>query len=551
MRRALLLAVVGVAGCQVVTGAVKAPPAAPAGAHSGGTLTVALAGLDGVDPLHADTPSSRLVSGLLCDTLLDVDPTTGAVVAGLAQDASFNKGLITLTLRKNLRFTDGTPLRAADVVASLSRLASPLSASPEAGLMTEVAGYTKQSTELFSPTTTLAGVSAVDTTHVQIALTQADPSFLMALTEPATAPTSSAKATADPASVTSAPDCVGPYVLDQPWTPAATALSLSRSSGYSATNVGWTSGGRGYADHVTFDVAADETAALAAVAAGTADLAQLPADGTAAPTGSVVHRSQTAAAEYVGLPFSAEGALGEPTVRRALSMALDRAAIAQDAFGSDAVASGSFLPAGVLPSGTGPQCAAAPLIPDVAGAQALLTAAEKNELAGTTLTLTVNDDTGAKAEAADIAKAWQQAFGMTVTVAAVPFQQYVQTATAGAGFTGAFRVAWSGEAAEPVATYPTAAQQLTPLFATGSGQVANWARYQDVTFTTKLADLVTASAGVDLAQRTTAATDVLCSAMPLIPVAAGQASWVFGPGITSTRPLTRTGLPILREVYRS
>lgn len=87
----------------------------------GGDLRVALQGFGGLDPTTA-TDADRRVLSLIYDSLGRIDPATLEIIpwaaTGWAWDGDKN---YTVTLRDDLRFSDGTAYDADDVAASLNR----------------------------------------------------------------------------------------------------------------------------------------------------------------------------------------------------------------------------------------------------------------------------------------------------------------------------------------------------------------------------------------------------------------------------------------------
>ncbi len=102
---------------------------------SGGTLTFAFNADWGVlDPAVTSTTFGRNILQFIYDPLLRKDPSTGAIVPGLAEsfEASEDGKTITLHLRQGVIFQDGTPLNSAAVKFSFDRISDPALASPYA-----------------------------------------------------------------------------------------------------------------------------------------------------------------------------------------------------------------------------------------------------------------------------------------------------------------------------------------------------------------------------------------------------------------------------------
>lgn len=89
------------------------------------------------------------------------------------------------TLREGLRFSDGNPLRAADVVASFRRLMAPATVAPNASLFSAIENAPAIAAGKADPGT--LGVEALDAGTVEFRLTRPLPAFLELLAHAAAA----------------------------------------------------------------------------------------------------------------------------------------------------------------------------------------------------------------------------------------------------------------------------------------------------------------------------------------------------------------------------
>ncbi|HVV75620.1 MAG TPA: ABC transporter substrate-binding protein [Mycobacteriales bacterium] len=545
------------AACAVPGHATVKPPGSPAAAHVGGTLRIGIAAPSGVDPIAATNPSAQLVDGLLCDTLLTVDPQSGEPAPGLVSGWTFSGSTLTLQLRHGVHFSDGSSLTASDVAFSLGRLANPSFASPAAGLLNGVLGYSGLQSNLFAkPTDGLAGVQVVNDHTVQVTLSAKDTAFLYDLAMPATAPVSANAERAHPKSFVDDPVCVGPYRLRAPYRPGAKTIALTRVPGYYAQNPSYTGGGRGYAARVTFEVFGSQRAGYQAYRHGKLDLLSLPpADrGRPVPAGSALASRAATTEEFIGLPNGADATLSSVAVRHALSESLDREAVAAKVWGGGALPATGYLPAGFGASSAGTSCGAfAPITGNAAQARASLTPAELSDLRKKPLTLTVESDPRSLAEAATVADEWRQALGVRVKIAAEPWSTYLQQATVGSGFLTPFRIAWQAGAISPSPTSLDPGGFLYSLFSQNSTTLANWAHYSDLRFdTTYSLGVQPASPGAARDSVLKAVAERLCQQMPIIPLAVESSQWlVRSSAWASTRSsyLAVGGTPLLRELY--
>ena len=143
-RRRLLGAAVaiGLAATMLIGLWPQAPGSAPTASAADTSTVTILAGMPAsLDPAkHGDLGSASYVSQLY-ETLTAVDPTL-TVRPALAESWTVEDAgrRVTFTLRPNLKFSDGTPLTAADVVHSWRRLFAPGDPSPLASLAANVVG---------------------------------------------------------------------------------------------------------------------------------------------------------------------------------------------------------------------------------------------------------------------------------------------------------------------------------------------------------------------------------------------------------------------------
>lgn len=511
-------------------------------ARPGGVLRVGIPTPGSVDPGNTYEPSGDLVARTLCTPLLAADPESGDLVPAIVESWLVTDGGagLTLRLRKGVRFSDGTPLGAEDVVFTLTRIASAGYASTSADRLSEIAGYPEihgdVATEDGSARRRLAGVVLRDERTVQISLRAANAEFLRVLSSPLTAPVSKVAAEADPTNFGRNPVCVGPYRLDQPNTPGTTSLKLVRSEAYDAPDSSLTNGGRSYADEIEFRFYPDTDAARAALDDGQVDVAPArPADSPGVKSGPGPE------VEYIGLPVGSPG-FDNPAVRRALSLALDREQLIRAVFPGTRRPAAGFLPP------TAPMadsCAAVPARGNVIAARALL-AQVGADLTQLRTVFYFNDELRHRALVEEVARQWREAVGLVVTPAPVAFETYLARGERRPGFDGPFRFSWS-------VPFADADGYLFPLFATHRIGRDNFTRFSDPEFDDAL--LREARRAQDPEDRVIAyrrVTDLLCETMPMIPLTTSLSRWSITDRIGSARGLFldgATGQPLLREFY--
>jgi len=209
------------------------------GAQAGGTLTIGVI-----------TPATTFVAAdmyfanespygqAVYDSLLKADPD-GKIIPSLATEWSYNdtKTVLDMTLRSDVKFTDGTPFNAAAAAQNLIRFRD---------------GNAPNKSFLAS----LQDAKAVDDTHLQITLKQPEPALLNYLTQAPgyqAAPSSFAKPDAKTNPVGS-----GPYVLDPANTVVGSSYAFNKNPNY------WDKANQHY-DKLVIKVYNDPTAMLNAV----------------------------------------------------------------------------------------------------------------------------------------------------------------------------------------------------------------------------------------------------------------------------------------------
>jgi len=143
----------------------------------GGTITLALsAGWDVLDPAATAFTFSRQIMQFIYDPLLARDPKTSKIVPGLAQsyNVSSDGTTITLKIRGNVKFHDGTVCDADAVAFSLNRIQDPALKSPMAATIS-------------GP---VQSIKATDSSTVVITLKKPFAPFLDSLTQVSLAPVS-------------------------------------------------------------------------------------------------------------------------------------------------------------------------------------------------------------------------------------------------------------------------------------------------------------------------------------------------------------------------
>lgn len=519
---------------------------------------------------------------------------------------------VIVRLRDDVRFHDGTELTADDVVYSLSRAASAEFAGDAADLLSPIAGFEAIRGQIADAPQRLrerlGGVQSLTTHTVQIAFKELQAGTVALLTHPVTAPVSREAAEDDPEAFRSRPVCAGPYRLATAWEPGDRAIRLERFDDYHARHAAYTGGGAGYLEEIQLRIVEDlgpprgpdpdrapspEPTAPDATTSPEAepevappslqglDAALVAAERTADvaddPELTVV---QTAGpgVEYVGLPFSepqrdeprddivdveAPGKPIAPTsdpdtaerpdspdaiLRRALSQALDREAIASEAFDGGRLAATGFLPSTLGTAWSRPSPCAERIPPDgdATAARRLLDDAGIS-LEGRDLEFTFNDELRNRRLVEAVVEQWESAFGVQVTLTPLSWEEYLTQAGQVGGFPGPFRFSWS-------VPYPDADRYLHPLFHTSRIGTTNLSGYSSATVDELIVeDARRATQAEDRALLYQQVEDRLCEDLPLIPVLQERKTYAVRADRLATAAGAYAGGPrgelLLRELY--
>ncbi len=157
---ALVTVVVLLAGCGSGGSATTVTTNGSGSVQTGGTLSVATEPATNRDPAFASARSDILINQQVYDWLVEVGDNSQLLPElATAWDSSDGKTW-NFTLRSDVKFSNGTPFTADDVVYTFNRLRDAKVGSPLVSLLANV-----------------MDVTAVDATHVRFALKDANPEF--------------------------------------------------------------------------------------------------------------------------------------------------------------------------------------------------------------------------------------------------------------------------------------------------------------------------------------------------------------------------------------
>jgi peptide/nickel transport system substrate-binding protein len=523
MRKTVAVAAV-LAGVLAASGCTKAPAATGPKANVGLTeVTTASAKGDvpsltwygdyrapyTLDPIKvADYPEETIIPNI-CPSLLrrSADYSLQPSIASAWRQV--DPTTLAFTIRSGLTFSDGSPLTADDVVFSLRRNMDPANASSFA--------------EMF------ASVKSIDKTAAdQVTVTFSRPNvvFVQGAATIGAAVVSQAYVTAKKDAF-GTPDggvlCAGPYKVDS--FDGSTKLVLSRNDHY------WDA--KPHAQSVTFLFPADANALANAISSGTVQGAfdvpspLLPRLSTAS-NGKLYIGQEGSSPQNGDLIISDlnKGPLADVRVRQALSLAIDRKAIAQTLFGGAADPLYAVTGPGLWPASTHDIYKAAydklVVTPDLAKAKDLVTQAGAT---GKTVSIAYPAGVDVVANLATVLQQTGNSIGLSMKIVAVPPDQYGALfidAKARGAYDSFFTLNYM-EFPEPATMYSS--------YTTPEG-FQNYGGYANATVTDLLHQAQGTPDDAARARLVVQAQDQVAKDLPWIPIVAPRATLFQGTGLT-------------------
>lgn len=363
-----------------------------------------------IDPaLDQDSTSTRIVFDLFSGlTSFDQSNKT---IPGLAEkwDVSPDGKTYTFHLRSGLKFSDGSPITAEDVVFSWQRIADPKVGSPYNMLANNIVNG-QAIIDGKMPATQL-GIKALDPQTIEISLNHPDASFLQICAMPNTAVVSKAnlqkfgQTWTDPKNMVNS----GAYIVKE-WVIKGHMSLVKNPNYYDASNVGVT--------NIMVLPIVDTNASLNQYQAKQVDITNsMPVDQYKEINQQFTTQAHTVPMEtlyYYDLNMTLPKFKSSPQLRQALSMAVDRQALVKDVLGQKQVPAYSLVTStieGGKFAGLNYDWAKWPRAQQIAKAQALFKAAGYDANHPLQITISYNTNDGHKKVALAIASMWQQVFG--------------------------------------------------------------------------------------------------------------------------------------------
>jgi oligopeptide transport system substrate-binding protein len=321
----------------LVTACTTPPPGTEDGPTPGpvasipSSLRLAAGSPDSLDPRDLDSEEGILLASQIFDGLVAYDPETLEVVPGAARDWEVLDGgrRFVFRLQRDATFHDGSPVTARDFARAWNRLADPLARSPFAFLLERVQGFERyQSTVDVSG---IPGVRARGAAVLEVRLADPWPDFVSLLGHPALSPVPAGAGRPDFALQ---PAGNGPYRLTGQ---AGTGqpVPMRRFDGYY--------GSAGAVEQLEFRPFDEPGRAWPEFLAGELDVAPIPSD----VLPDAESRFGSDGVEVLGRLLYCglnQERLDDPRIGRAVSLALDREAIARTVYGDLAVPATAIVP---------------------------------------------------------------------------------------------------------------------------------------------------------------------------------------------------------------
>lgn len=382
-----------------------------------------------VDPqLGEDSQSHRITNDLFEG--LTINDQHNQVVAGLADkwETSPDGKTYTFHLRKDIKFSDGSPITANDVVYTYRRLVDPKVSSSYNMLLNNVVNG-KEIIQGKKPITTLA-IKAVDNDTVEITLVHPDPSFLAITSLWNLGIVSESNITkfgsqwTDPKNIVTS----GAYKLDERIVKGH-ILESKNPYYYDAANVA--------INQVKFLPIEDTNSSLSQYKSGGLDITySLPVDQYKAVKSSLADQEHTVSLEaiyYYDFNMTLPKFKNNLKLRQALSMAVDREVLVKDVLGQGQVPLYSYATNTIEDgkyAGLDYAWSKLPRAQQVADAKKLFSEAGYSDSHPLQITINYNTNDLHKKVALAISSMWQQTFGtksISVNASNQEWKTFLQT----------------------------------------------------------------------------------------------------------------------------
>lgn len=407
-----------------------------------------------LDPQQATDGTSFEVMANYTDGLTQMDDS-GAAVAAVAESWETSDDGLTWTfhLRKDAKWSNGTPVTAKDFVFGWQRAVDPDVASEYAYMLSDI-GQIKNAAEIIGGTKDKSelGVTAVDDNTLQVELNAPVSYFLSLMYFPTFYPVNEEFFNTCPDTYGTSPETTlsnGAFVLDS-YEPAATEIHLTKNADYfDADNIKLAG--------IDYQVIQDSQQSLLSYQSGDLDMTLLNGDQVDQVQDDPAFKAVGAGyLWYVTPNISAVPELANDNIRKALTFAIDRTAICEDVLKDGSKPTYTAVPMDFAAGPDGSDFSADQTKFQDVCADDTAKAAEYwqkglDELGITSLTLDmkVDADDAPQKVATVLQEQWQTALpGLTITLTVEPKKQRVQDLQDGNYQLGLTR--WGPDYADPM-----------------------------------------------------------------------------------------------------
>lgn len=407
-----------------------------------------------LDPQQATDGTSFEVMANYTDGLTQMDDS-GAAVAAIAESWETSDDGLTWTfhLRKDAKWSNGTPVTAKDFVFGWQRAVDPDVASEYAYMLSDI-GQVKNAAEIIDGTKDKSelGVTAVDDNTLQVELNAPVSYFLSLMYFPTFYPVNEEFFNTCPDTYGTSPETTlsnGAFVLDS-YEPAATEIHLTKNADYYDADKIKLAG-------IDYQVIQDSQQALLSYQNGDLDLTLLNGDQVDQVKDDPAFKAVGAGyLWYVTPNISAVPELANDNIRKALTFAIDRTAICEDVLKDGSKPTYTAVPMDFAAGPDGSDFSADQTKFQDVCADDTAKAAEYwqkglDELGITSLTLdmVVDADDAPQKVATVLQEQWQTALpGLTINLTVEPKKQRVQDLQDGNYQLGLTR--WGPDYADPM-----------------------------------------------------------------------------------------------------
>lgn len=408
----------------------------------GGVFRLGITEPTSIDPYNTQESEGFLVTRQLFTGLVQVQPD-GTEYPGVAETWEPNENCTqwTFTLKPDQKFSDGEPLTSEAFKRAWERVSAQESASEVAYHLNQVQGFSEMQSGAANE---LTGLDATDPNRLGVTLSEPNCEFELRTAHPALSPVPASAGPADNKTYNDLPVGNGPFMMDGPWQHNQ-GIRLVRNENYTA-------GPKANLDAVEITITPADGGAEAEYNGfrnGTFDWARMPtpvqpqARAEFEPQGKWLSR-KTAGMNYLAVQVT-KPPLDSVAARKAISMAIDRAAIIQGVFNGSQTPATTLVPPS-LPRAYQPGvCDACEF--NVEEAKRL--AQEAGFQPGTVLNFQYNTGAGHEEYTAAVRQQLEQNLGITVDYTGVPFRDQLDNQQS-PDASGIYRAAWGADYPTPV-----------------------------------------------------------------------------------------------------